>query len=176
MLPPLEGEEVHALLKFPPPPPPPLRSAADSGTVVEGGDAKISGGETEARGGWRWKNIRDLGSPVMFPLIAARFGGCGSCCGHPTRTHIPPHPSGFVPGGCSGVTGEMARPRRGSTAATRGDSAGAGSVIQPGLQSEQQLTVPGCNCHRQVMALSPRQLFGASVFRAGQVPAAGTAG
>lgn len=50
------------------------------------------------------------------------------------------------------------------------------SVIQPGLQSEQQLTVPGCNCHRQVTALSPRQLFGASVFRAGQVPVAGTAG
>lgn len=70
----------------------------------------------------------------------------------------------------------MVQPSRGSMAAARGDTEGADSVIQPGLQPEQQLTVLGCNCHRQVMALSPRQLFGASVLRAGQVPAAGTAG
>lgn len=112
----------------------------------------------------------------MLSLITVRFGGCGSCCGHPTRTHIPSQPSGFAPGVCLGVAGEMVPPPRGSLAVARGDTDGADWVIQPDLQSEQQLTVLGCNCHRQVTAVSPRQLFGASVLRAGQVPAAGTAG
>lgn len=45
MLPPPEGEEVHLLLNAPP-----VHSVADAGTVVVGGGAKLSGGETEARG------------------------------------------------------------------------------------------------------------------------------
>lgn len=159
MLPPPEEEEVHPLLNAPP-----VHSVADAGTVVVGGGAKLSCGETEARGRREGRTIRDLGSTLMSSLSAVRFGGCKSCYGHPTRTHIPPHPSGSAPGRCLGVAGEMVRPHWGSVAAARGDTDGAGSMIQPGLQSEQQLTVLGCNCHRQVTAVSPRQLFGASVL------------
>lgn len=169
MLPPPEGEEVHPLLNALPFTVWPMLARWWWEEVPNSPVGKLRHG-----GGGR--NIRDLGSTVMSSLIAVRFGGCKSCYGHPTRTHIPPHPSGSAPGGCLGVAGEMVRPHWGSVAAARGDTDGAGSVIQPGLQSEQQLTVLGCNCHRQVTAVSPRQLFGASVLRAGQVPAAGTAG
>lgn len=59
----------------------------------------------------------------------------------------------------------------------QGDAEGASTVIHRGLQTERQLNaVLGCNCHRAgVTVVYPRQLFGANVLRAGQVPAVGTA-